>query len=223
MRRFALLLLLCAPAWCADPLDDILNKLDHAAQSFRGMTADLKQTAHTAVINEDNVESGTIRMKRARPGETRMLVEFREPDPKMVQLQGQTLDIYLPKIKTVQEYSLGKNSNLLEQFLLLGFGTTRKDLSAANEIRLGGAETLNGRSAVRLILTPKSKEVLQRVQKIELWLDPQTGFPLQHKIHQAGGDYQLFVFENVRMRPDLSDSDLHLKLPRDVKIEKPQQ
>jgi outer membrane lipoprotein-sorting protein len=206
----------------ADPLDDILNKLDRAAAQFHAMSADLRQTAHTAVIDENQVESGRILMKRTRPGDTRMLVDFTHPDPKTVTLQGSTLSIYLPKAKTVTEYSLGQNTALVEQFLLLGFGTTRNDLYSANAVQYGGAETLNGQPAVRLVLIPKRKEVLQHVEKIELWLSPETGNPLQHKIYQPGGDYLLFEFSNLKMLPDLPDAALKMRLPKDVKKEKPQ-
>jgi outer membrane lipoprotein-sorting protein len=202
-------------------LNDTLDKLDRSAAAFKSVTADLKQTAHTAVINEDNVESGTIHIKRAKPGDTRMLVEFTKPDAKLVQLQGKALDIFLPKLNTVQEYDVGKNRALLEQFLLLGFGTTRKDLEAANDLKFGGSDTLNGKSAVRLDLTPKSADIRKQVTKIELWLSPETAYPLGHKVHQPGGDYQLFQFENLKMNPDLPDSALKLKLPKDVKKEYP--
>ncbi len=218
----ALLVTTC-PGVCADKLEDVLAKLDRSAANFKGMTADLKETAHTAVINEDQVESGVIRMKRSRPGDTRMLVDFTEPDPKKVELQGQTLQIYFPKSNTVQILELGKSSDLIEQFLLLGFGTTRRDLMAANSITFGGTESINGQPAIRLDLVPKSKDVLQRVRKIELWLSPDTGYPLQHKIYQPGGDYQLFSFEHLAMNPaDLSDASLKLKLAKNVKVERPQ-
>ena len=209
------------PALPEDPLTQVLDKLDRSAASFKGMSADLTQTAHTAVINEDQIESGTIRMKRNRPGETRMLVTFTRPDPKTVQLQGRTLDIYLPNAHSVQEYSLGSNSSLIEQFLLLGFGTTRKELEAANEISYLGSDTVRGHAAAHLQLTPKSKEVLSHIEKIELWLSPETGYPLQHKIFQPGGDYQLFAFENLTMNPaNLSDASLRIKVPSNAKVEK---
>ena len=206
---------------CADPLDDVLTKLDRSAAGFKGMSADLTQTAHTAVINEDQVESGNIRMKRSKLEDTRMLVTFLKPDQKTVQLQGHTLDIYLPSSQSEEEYSLGKNSALIEQFLLLGFGTTRADLESANEISYLGSETVNGHAAAHLQLIPKSKDVLTHIKKIELWLSPDTGNPLQHKIFQPGGDYQLFVFSNLKMNPaDLSDASMKIKAPRNVKIEK---
>ena len=204
-------------------MTDALTKMDRSAAGFRGMSADLTQTAHTAVINENQVESGTIRMKRSKPGETRMLVTFLKPDPKTVQLQGHTLDIYLPNANSEEEYSLGKNSALIEQFLLLGFGTTRKELEAANSITYLDENALNGHPSTHLQLIPTGKEVLSHIQKIELWLSSETGYPLQHKIFQPGGDYQLFVFSNVAVNPpDLSDASLRIKLPKNVKVEKHQ-
>jgi outer membrane lipoprotein-sorting protein len=152
-----------------------------------------------------------------------MLVNFTQPDPKSVQLQGQTLDIYLPKSLTVQEYNLGKNSGLIQQFLLLGFGTTRQDLADANTITYGGPDTIDGKAAERIVLVPKNKDLQQRIQKIELWLSPETGLPFQHKIYQPGGDYQLFQFTNTAMAQNLPDSELKLKLPKNVKVEHPQQ
>ena len=197
--------------------------MDASAAAFKGMTADLTQTAHTGVVDQDDVSSGTMRVKRDRPGDTRMLVDFTKPDAKTVQMQGQTLSIYYPKINTVTLYELGKNSSLIEQFLLLGFGTTSKDLESANTVTLAGPDKVGGQPAVRLLLTPRSKDVQQHIQKIELWLSPETGYPLQHKIYQAGGDYQIFAFQNLRMNPsDLSEASVTLKLRKDVKTERPQ-
>jgi outer membrane lipoprotein-sorting protein len=205
----------------ADPADAVLAKIDRAAAGFRGMSADLRQVAHTEVVNQDQVATGTIRMKRVRPGDTRMLVNFGQPDPKSVSLQGQTVDIYLPRTNVVQEYNLGQNSSLIEQFLLLGFGTTKADLLANNEVKYLGADPVDGRPAAELELTPKNKDVAAHVQKIEMWISPDTGLPIQHKIFQAGGDYQLFAFSNIHLEPNLPDSSLKLKLPKNVKRETP--
>ena len=212
---------LASTAAMAHPLGDVLTKMDKAASSFKSMTADLTQTAHTAAIDENQVSVGKIKIKRDRPGDTRMLVDFSQPDVKSVQLEGTLLDIYLPKINTVQEYELGKNSTLIERFLLLGFGTSRNELTAANDISYEGTETLDGRTAAKLLLKPKEKEVASKVQKIELWLAADTGYPLQHKIYQSGGDFQLFVFTNLKMNPNLPDSAVKLKLPKNVKKETP--
>lgn len=222
MRLLAIVALAFCPILAADPLEDILSRMDRASASFKGMSGHITQTSHTAVIDEDNVESGTVRLRKSRGSDIRLLVNFTQPDVKTVQLQGQSLDIYLPKLKTVQEYDLGKNKVLLEQFLLLGFGSTRKELSAAYSIRYGGDETVNGKPAARLELTPNTKEVLQRVKKVDLWLSKENGYPLQHKLYFPANDYMLVAFTELQINPTFSDADFKLKTPRDVKKEYPQ-
>ena len=91
--------LLAFPVFAAEPLDTVLAKMDRAAASFKGMTARIKRTAHTAVIDENHTDQGVMTMKRSRSQDTRMLIDLTAPDAKTISLQGHTVDIYLPKIK----------------------------------------------------------------------------------------------------------------------------
>jgi outer membrane lipoprotein carrier protein len=224
MRAQTLFLLATSlvPLPAADTLSQVLARIDSAGASFRSMTAQLKRVSHTAVINEDNTDTGTMRLKRVGPRDTRMRVDFTQPDPKTVTLDGNTFDIYLPKIKTVQEYDVGKNRALLDQFLLLGFGASSKELLKAYEITLVGPETINGEPAQHLSLIPKSKEVLQHLKQVDLWISDRTGYPVQQKLFFPGGDYMLVTYSDLKVNPSLRDSDLKLKLPSGVKYERPQ-
>src|SRR5438105_4699196 len=115
-------LLIGAPA---QPLDQVLARMDRNAATFKSMKANLKHVSHVAVINEDNVSTGTMSMKRSKR-EVVALVEFTAPDPKAVALSGSKVEIYYPKLQTVEEYDIGKN--LVEKYLVLGFGSSGKDL-----------------------------------------------------------------------------------------------
>ncbi len=70
-----------------------------------------------------------MRMKRAGPNDMRMLIEFVEPDPQTVVFEKTKVQIYFPKMQTVQVYDLGKHRSLVDQFLLLGFGSSGKELA----------------------------------------------------------------------------------------------
>ncbi len=214
--------LLVLPLSGAEPLDSVLAKMDRAAASFKSMNAKIKRTAHTEVINEDHTDSGAMTMKRSRSQDTRMLIDLTAPDAKTIALQGHTVDIYLPKIKTVQEYDVGKNRELLDQFLLLGFGSSGKDLSRAYDVTWMGAETANGQKTAHLRLVPKSPEVLKQLKTIDLWLSDANSYPVRQKFNQPSGDYTLVVFSDLKINPDLPDSALKLKLPKGVKREYPQ-
>lgn len=222
LMRFPLLALV---PWCAlaAAAPDIFPRVDQAATGFKSITADIRQVYHVAVINDDTLDTGVMRLKRARPHEYKMLIDLTAPDAKTISLEGRRLEVYYPKIKTVQEYDLDKNyRGLVDQFLLLGFGSTSKDLAVAYTIRVVGPEAIAGTPSTRLELTPKSREVLQHLTKVDLWLSDATGYPVQQKFLLPGGDYRMVTYTNVRINTLLPDSALKLQLPRGVKRETPQ-
>jgi outer membrane lipoprotein-sorting protein len=206
----------------AQSLDSVLATMDRAAANFRGMSAEMTRLSHTAVINENNVDKGVMLLKRGSGRDMRMLVNLTEPDPKSVALAGKKLEVYYPKIQTVQEYDLGKHRAMLDQFFLIGFGTSGKELAASYNMRLLGSETVGGQKTAHLELIPKSKEVLQHLKKLELWVSESAGYPVQQKFYLPANDYMLVTYSNLKANPDISDSALKLKLPKGVKREHPQ-
>lgn len=202
-------------------LSRILDRMDAEAAAFRDMTAQLTKVAYTAVLSETSQESGTIWMKRAS-NRALMKVEIVTPDPRAVALEGTTVQLYYPKIRTVQVYDLGKSRALVDQFSLLGFGTRRRELERNYVIRLAGDELLEGRRTVRLELEPKSPKVREQVEKIELWIPEDGGYPIQQRFWQPGGDYYLVRYREIRLNTGLSDADCRLKLPPGVRREYPQ-
>jgi outer membrane lipoprotein-sorting protein len=213
-----------ALAWSkpAADLNGVLGRIDKAGAAFRGMSAKVRRVSHTAVINEDNVDSGTMLVKRPKAHDLRMLIDVTEPDPRTVAFEGRKVEVYYPKIQTVQQFDVsGKNRVLADQFFLIGFGTSRADLEAAYTMRPLGEDAIGGEKADRLELIPKSKEVLQHLIKFELWISA-AGYPIQQKFYFPGGDYQLATYSDVKINPEISESALKLHLPKNVKREYPQ-
>ena len=203
-------------------LEATLARVDRAAAGFKALSATVLMVYHTAVINDDTVDSGTMLLKRARPREYRMFVDLTQPDPRSVALDGAKAELYYPKIKTVQEFDLGKYRGLVDQFMLLGFGNSSQELAGAYTIQVVGAQAMAGEAATQLELIPKSKQVLQHLTKVELWISDATGYPVQQRFLLPGGDYRTVTYTNVKINPNLSDSALKLQLPRGVKRETPQ-
>jgi len=205
-----------------ETVDALLARMDRAAAAFRSLSAKVRRVAHTAVINENNIDVGSILVKRGKGSELRMLSEITEPDPKAVAYQGRKLEVFYPKIQTVQEFDVGKHRGLVEQFFLLGFGASRKELERDYSIRVLGVETVTGETATRVEFTPQSEQVLKHLKKAELWISETTSYPIQQKFYQSGGDYNLVTYTGVKINPELSDAALKLKLPKNVKREYPQ-
>jgi len=211
-----------APA-ADNSLPAVFRRMDQAAAKFKGLKADVKKVAHTAVINEDSVDTGTIVVRVPKPHDLRMLIDFQQPDQKKVMIAGTKVDIYYPKTQIVQEIDLGKNHRgQVEQFLLLGFGSNSKDLQSAYNIRLVGPESVSDEPAMRIELVPKSKDLLAQFPKFELWISDATGIAVQQKMYQPGGDYSLATYSKMQANANIPESDVKLNLPKGVHWEYPQ-
>src|ERR1019366_5986574 len=144
-------------------LDNVLKQLDVQAGDFRSLTADLARTKGTVVVNDKSTESGKIMVRR----DDKMRIELMQPDPRTILRDGDNFYIYNPKIHRVEEYNLGKKKSLVDQFLLLGFGTSGSELMKSYSVTLQGEEVLDNQKVVLLELTPKSDEVRDQLSKIQ--------------------------------------------------------
>lgn len=207
----------------AQTLDATFARLDKTAQQFRAFSADIHRDVHTAIVNDDAKDGGTIRVKRDKAGATKMLIDFTGTDAKTVAFDGANASVYYPKIKTVQIYDVGAKRSLIDQFLLLGFGAASGELKTAYDIAWVGAEAVDGKPAAHVQLVPKSKEVLNRLKKADLWISDASGLPVRQRFTTSNsGDFMMVDYTNSKLNPEVAESALKLNLPKGVKVERPQ-
>lgn len=203
----------------ADTLNDVLARMDTAAAAFKGMTAQMKRLDHTAVINDTSEERGGVALRKTSKG-VQILMDSTFPDKRTLSFQGRNLQIYLPKINTIQIYDLGKKRDQIDQFLVLGFGVSGKDLQKQYTIKFNGSETINGVKTSRVDLTPKSKDAQELFQHLELWVPESEGHAVQQKVYLRGGDYKLLTYSEIKINPPaLTDAAFDLKAPKNAKKE----
>jgi outer membrane lipoprotein-sorting protein len=204
----------------APSLQDVVNRMDQAAAKFRSMSAKIERTKHTSVLNSDDTESGTVYMKKT-VARVEGLMNIIKPDKKTSAFAGREVQIYYPNMKEVDIYDAGKNGEQLEQFLTLGFGTAGTDLEKTYKMRVLGTEVVKGEKTAHLELIPKSGEAKKLVKQIDLWIG-ERNYPVQEKIFEPSGDYDLWSYSDVQINGDLKDQDVQLKLPAGVKKVYPQ-
>ncbi len=213
-----------APA--KDQVEEVLERMDRAANDFKAMSAQVTYVTHTDVINEDTTETATVVMKKVQSGEVQGRVDFTAPDVKTVTFEKRRVQVYYPKIKTLQVYDLDRHGEQIDKFLMIGFGTSGTELAKDYSVKAIGTETLKAQSnisAIRLQLVPKTSEGKQYVSTVELWI-PEQGepYPVREKISQPSGDYRLVSYTELKINPPHLRSDaLQVKLPDGVKIEHP--
>jgi len=214
--RFAFLAAVVGSALNAEALNDILARMDQSARTFQTFTANIKRTEYTKVLNDKEDIEGVERVKRTN-GQTVTLVEFHGPNAQTIRLSAKTAEVYYPSAKMVEVWDAGKYAKAANQFLLLGFGTSGSELRKDYDVKLGGSDTLGSIRTSRLELTPKDSETKKKFALIELWIPEGDTVPIQVKVTDPSGNYNLAVYSNIKVNGPLADSDLELKVPADVK------
>jgi|WetSurMetagenome_2_1015567.scaffolds.fasta_scaffold118943_2 outer membrane lipoprotein-sorting protein len=217
---FAAALLLAPAPVPAATLEQVLAIMDTAGPAFRDLSASLKRADYTPVLKETEESPALIWIKRAGPRDVRMLVDIKGVNPRTLAFEKATAEFYYPKMQSVDVYNLGKSRSLVDQFLLLGFGSTGGELKRSYSMRLLGEEQISGETTTRIELVPLDAAVLEHMRKAELWIGA-GGYPLQQKIYTSSTEYT-FTYSNVKLNIGLPDSALKLQLPRGVKRQYPQ-
>lgn len=204
-------------------LETVLRQLDSQAKGFHSLTADVERTKVTVVVNDKSTESGQLYVHGDKTHGDKMRLDLTKPAPRTILRNGDNLYVYTPGLKRVEEYDLGKNRALVDEFLLLGFGTPGKELEKSYLLTLLGEEKIDNQKAVLLELTPKSEKVRDQIAKIHLWLDESSWLPVQQKFFETGTqDYFIIHYSNIVRNPKIHESRFKPHWPKGTQKIRPQ-
>jgi outer membrane lipoprotein-sorting protein len=227
-RLIPLILALCAVTICVSAgaaqtatkwtTENVLEMMDRSAKDFRSLTADLENIRYTAVVKDTSTETGQIWVRR----DQKMRIEITKPEPRTMLRTGNSLFLYNPKLNRVEEYDLGKNGAMVDQYARLGFGTRSEDLKKSYAVNVTGEEEVDHKKTVVVELTPKSEQMRSQVTKVQMWVDEASWLPIQQKFFETGaGDYILFHYTNMKKNLKINESRFKQDWPKNASHEKP--
>jgi len=136
-------------------LTEILSRMNDAGKRLSTLSANLEYTNVTVLVNDKSTEEGRLFFsKNGKSKGTEIRIELQQPESKIVLIKKNKAELYMPKINQIQEYNLEQKSDLMEGFLLLGFGTETGDLRKSYDVKYLKEEELGGDTTVVLELTP---------------------------------------------------------------------
>jgi len=200
-------------------LESVLDKMDAGARDFRTLTANVEHIKYTDVVKDTSSESGQMWLQKK---DEKMRIEFARPDQRTILRSGNSLAIYNPKINRVEEYDLGKDRALVDQYVRLGFGTRSEDLKKSFDLKFVAEQDLDGRKTLLLELAPRTEQVRAQISRIEMWVDESAWLPLQQKFFEAGsGDYFVFHYSDIKKNLKIEDSRFKQDWPKNATKIKP--
>jgi outer membrane lipoprotein-sorting protein len=198
--------------------DGVLAMMDKSARDFHTLTADIEHIKYTDVVKDTSTETGKLLVRR----DEKMRIEFFQPDRRTILRTGDSLFVFTPKINRVEEYDLGKNRDLVDQYVLLGFGTKSDNVRKSYDVNVIGETELDNKKTVQIELIPKSDQMRKQIAKIQMWIDEASWLPIQQKFFESGsGDYLIFHYTNVMKNLKIGDNQFKQDWPKGVTRTKP--
>jgi outer membrane lipoprotein-sorting protein len=195
-------------------LNKIIAELNAASAKFKSAQADLSSDDFQAVVQVDEIQTGTIYFER-RKGETVVAMQIKQVDgkdaPKFVVYDGGQLQFYQPEIKQMTILRAGANRGQAESFLTLGFGGSGDDLQANWDVTLVGKETLDGVEVAKLDLKPKAQNVQSMFTHVTVWVDPTRGVSLKQIFYEPSGDRRTATYTNIKYNQSIPEDVFHIK------------
>ena len=198
--------------------EGVLDMMDKSARDFHTLTADIEHIKYTDVVKDTSSETGKLFVRR----DEKMRIEFMTPDRRTILRNGDSLFVFTPKINRVEEYDLGKNREMVDQYVLLGFGSKSENIKKNYLVTLLGETEFDHRKTVMLELTPKSDHVRKQIARIQMWIDEASWLPVQQKFFESGSeDYLIFHYTNMMKNLKIGDFQFKQDWPKGVQRTKP--
>jgi outer membrane lipoprotein-sorting protein len=184
----------------------VLSQMDAASAKFQSTQADFKWDVLQSVVNEHDVQSGTIYFER-HSGATSMAAYIKQPAEKTVFYNGDTLILLQPDIKQETIFTAGSNRGQYESFLTLGFGGSGKDLQTNWTVTCQGMESVDGTQTAKLDLKPKQQAIANTFSHVTVWIDPTRSLSLKQIFYEPSGDNRTATYTGIKY---------NTKIPADI-------
>ncbi len=189
-----------APGAHGQDLNTTLAKLDAAAARFKSTSASFEfDSIQTDPIPDKDVQTGTVYYERKGNG-FQMGVHIEQvngrPVPKVIVVSGGVFKMYE---KMINQVTTSNKASKYENYLILGFGASGKDLRDKWAIKDLGPETMDGAKTEKLELTAKDPEVLKLFPKVTIWVDPERGVSLKQIFDEGQGQSRVCTYSDIKV------------------------
>src|SRR6201996_9284187 len=205
-------------------LNSVLSQMDAAGTRFKNAQATVRYDNYTRVVNDHDIETGSIYIERSGTTEQMGAVFYNvgpdnKPAPtpaRIVNFDGPTLRIFTVGTNQVDLFKAGANQAKYDSFLTLGFGGSGKDLQRIWDITDQGPDTIDGVKTEKLDLVSKDPSVKNLFTHITIWIDPTRGVSLKQIFYAPNGDNRTATYSNIRPNGHINEKPYNI--PRGASV-----
>ncbi|HET7322619.1 MAG TPA: outer membrane lipoprotein chaperone LolA [Longimicrobiaceae bacterium] len=183
------------PAARDESAEAILRRAAEAYARVRSLQADFSQVLSVPLLNQTQRGKGELYLRRP----DHLLMKFTQPAGDVVVADGQYVWLYYPSTdpKQVVRTSVANGANQIDfQKQFLTNPTERFNAT------LKGSDTVDGRPAWELLLTPKGQSSFQQVR---IWVDKEDAMVRRFEITEQNDSRRRVELSDLRINPELPD------------------
>ena len=209
-------------AFAAGDLKATLAQLDATASHFHTTNADVEfDTVQTDPVPDKDVQKGVVYYKRSGSS-FQMGVHITSDNGQkllktIVCCEGGTVKLYEQQLNQVTVLS---KLSQYENYFMLGFGASGKELAEKWTITDDGPERMNGVQTEKLTMIPKDAAVRRNLPKVTLWMDLQRGVSLKQLFDEGPGQYRVALYTNIKINQSIPSDAFTLKTNKQTTVVK---
>ena len=215
----ALLLGAAAPATRPAGVDEStwqrMLAIDARAADVKDLVADFQQRKVTAMLRKPLVSSGQVFVRGSS-----MLWKTVKPEPSELQITDAEVRIFYPSEKTIEVFQIRQKLGELAASPLPRLATLLEHFSF-KPLPLAEMDESDEERFFAVEMSPIDPELSEHVETVRVLLDATRGLIARFEMTDADGDRTIITFENVRTNVGLSDQQLAIDAPADVKVTRP--
>lgn len=195
------------------PPEAVLTRMRQAQADVETLTARLEQIKSYPQLGiDDPAERGRFTMVRGSDGATRVRMEIREPETRVLVLAEGRYLLYQPRIKQAVEGELASGGT---KGLFSGILTGSEQALGELERDYVVQTVSESAGAVELRFTAREGASVY-CQRIDLWVDLARWLPVKQSCHEANQSVITFELDDIELDVPLGKNVFDVDLPADV-------
>lgn len=192
-------------------LETVIKKVQQQQQSTHTLQADFRQEKELALLAKPEVSTGTFIYSRP----SNVLWTYAAPKRVQMVIAGGVMTTYYPELGKAEKIDVKRFEDRI--FKYMGASGAIEELARYFDFTFTDSKT---KSVWVLDLTPKTRAVSKRVQRIKIWIDKTTYLTNKIEYVEGDGDVTRYEFTNIRINEPVPPSRFALSLPSSVKVER---
>ena len=192
----------------------VLHQMDQRSNTLRTLTADLKETDVTVVVDDKSEKNGKLFFHKKTRGRSILKLDYENPDGRTLLLEKGEVRILEPRIKRYSEIVTDKGRGSSE-LRLFWFGQSSSSIRKDYDVHMVGNEMVEGQQTSLLELKPKSSKIKALFSRIHLWVDHKDWIPIQTRLIQLSGDHRTILLSNVKINRKIPNGTFKMQVPSD--------